>query len=144
MIDVFYFTGYIMRDFLRRFMNGRYGMDNLSRFLLIVWFGLAVLNIFAGKSYIYVISLVPAFFFFFRVLSTNKYKRSQENAKYVDIARKTGAFFRFQWQKLSEIGTHRYIKCPGCKAVIRVPRKTGKHTLVCPRCSKRFETNIII
>jgi hypothetical protein len=133
-----------MRNWLANFMYGRYGLDNLSKFLMIMWFSLAAVNIFFRSPYIYAVSLIPAFFFFFRVLSRNYARRSAENAKYLSIVNKTGAWFRFRLQKLREIGTHRYRKCPGCRAMLRLPRRTGKHTAVCPRCSRRFEVKIII
>lgn len=133
-----------MRNWLSKFMNGRYGLDNLSKFFMIMWFSLAAVNIFFRSSYIYAISLIPAFFFFFRVLSRNTVKRNAENVKYLAILNKCGSWLKFQWQKLREIGTHRYVKCPGCHAVLRLPRKTGKHTTVCPRCSHRFDIKIII
>lgn len=131
-----------MRNFLQRFMSGRYGLDNLSKFLLILWFGLAAVNIIFRETAIYIVSLVPAVLFFFRFFSTNTTRRIAENTKYLAVVNKSGSWFKLQWQKLREIRTHRYIKCPECRAVLRVPRKTGKHTLVCPRCSKRFETDI--
>jgi hypothetical protein len=30
-------------------------------------------------------------------------------------------------------------ECPHCKANLRLPRKKGKHSVVCPRCKERFE-----
>ncbi len=133
-----------MRNWLTKFMYGRYGMDQLSKFTMILWFSTAVINIFFKNQIIYIISLIPAFIFFYRVLSRNTVKRSAENAKYNIIAGKVSAWFKFRLLKLREIKTHRYIKCPGCHVVLRLPRKTGKHTTVCPKCKNRFECRIII
>lgn len=133
-----------MRNLITKFMYGRYGIDNLSKFIMILWFSTAVINIFFKNNIIYIVSLVPAFLFFFRVLSRNTVKRSAENAKYQAIADKVSAWIKFRWLILREIRTHRYIKCTGCHAVLRLPRKTGTHTAVCPKCKNRFEIKIII
>lgn len=133
-----------MRNFITKFMQGRYGLDHLSKFVMILWFSMAVINIFFKNNIIYIISLIPAFIFFFRVLSRDTSKRRAENAKYQVIAGKVSAWVKFRWLILREIKTHRYVKCTGCHAVLRLPRKTGKHTTVCPRCKNRFEIKIII
>lgn len=133
-----------MRNWLARIMNGRYGMDKLSQCLLIVWFALAALNIFIGSTAIAIIQFIPAVLFLLRFFSRNAAARSAENRLFLEYWKKLREWFAFQYKKLSEIGTHRYIKCPDCKAVLRVPRKTGTHTAVCPRCGKRFEKKIIL
>ena len=38
--------------------------------------------------------------------------------------------------------THIYKKCPNCHAVLRLPRRKGKHTTVCPNCSKEFKVRV--
>ncbi|MFR2916862.1 MAG: hypothetical protein ACLTKQ_08005 [Acutalibacteraceae bacterium] len=38
--------------------------------------------------------------------------------------------------------THVFKKCPGCKAVLRLPRKKGKHTVNCPHCHKNFTVHV--
>lgn len=126
------------------FMTGRSGPDELNRFLLALWFAAAITNIFFRSRVISALQLIPAVLFFLRFFSANTSKRYGENLKYLEISGKIKKRFSFRIQQIKEIGTHRYIRCPTCKAVIRVPRKTGKHSLVCPKCSNRFETNIII
>lgn len=133
-----------MRKWLTKFMYGRYGFDNLSRFLMVIWFAIAFINIFFKSYILYTVTLIPAFFIFFRLFSRNIIKRRAENTRYQVIADKTGAWFRLSWQKLREVKTHRYRNCPNCRAVLRLPRKTGVHTAVCPQCQKRFEVNITL
>ena len=33
---------------------------------------------------------------------------------------------------------HIYRECPACGATLRLPRKQGKHTVLCPRCGNKF------
>ncbi len=133
-----------MRNWLQKLMYGRYGFDSLSQFILILLFIFAFINIFVNSIIIYIISLIPMVIFIFRFFSKNKTKRIAENNKFNKIKNKIFSWFKFQWQKIREIKTHRYIKCPQCKATLRVPRKLGEHTAVCPKCKNRFETKIII
>ncbi len=133
-----------LKNKLINFMTGRSGPDELNRFLLTVWVAAAITNIFFRSKVISALQLIPAVLFFLRFFSTNLSKRYGENRKYLEITGKLKKRLSFRRQQIKEIGTHRYIKCPKCGAIIRVPRRTGKHTLVCPKCSERFETNIII
>lgn len=133
-----------MPNWLNKFMYGRYGFDNLSRFMMILWFAIAFINLFFKSYILYAVTLIPAFLILFRMLSRNIIKRRAENARYQAIANKTGAWFSFRRQKLREIKTHRYRKCPHCSAVLRLPRKTGVHTALCPRCKNRFEVKIVL
>lgn len=44
--------------------------------------------------------------------------------------------------KLKTDRDHCFRICPECQANIRLPKKKGKHTVVCPRCKCRFEVKI--
>lgn len=44
--------------------------------------------------------------------------------------------------KLKTDKDHCFRICPECMANIRLPKKKGKHTVVCPRCKCRFEVKI--
>ena len=35
-----------------------------------------------------------------------------------------------------------YRRCPGCRVTLRLPKRKGKHTVVCPKCGRRFEVKI--
>lgn len=48
----------------------------------------------------------------------------------------------FSWSKkkvqmLSDSG-HKYMKCPHCKAQLRLPKGKGKISVTCPVCKKEF------
>ena len=45
-------------------------------------------------------------------------------------------------KKLKTDRDHCFRICPQCRANIRLPKKRGKHTVVCPRCKCRFEVSI--
>jgi len=132
-----------LKQKLTEFMRGRYGSDELNRALIILWMILAVINMFVTSKIIYLITLAIAVFAFFRMFSRNIYARQKENAKYKPIEDKAKQKLSLYKRMFAERKTHRYIKCPKCRAVLRVPYKKGKHTTVCPKCGERFDKNII-
>ena len=137
-----------IRNSLSRLFNGRYGNDTLNTVLIIIYtlifitytilrLALAVampekqivLTI-LGLCYL-VISTSLLVWIFFRMFSRNLGKRRRENEKFC-------GFFKLLKNKFRDRKTHVYRKCPNCRAVLRLPKSKGKHTVVCPRCKNRF------
>lgn len=134
-----------MRSFLYKFamfMQGRYKMDQLNYVLLIASLLLSFINVFPRSLVIYFFELLFLVLFFFRFLSKNIYKRGAENRKFLSIWGKTRDFFILNKNKIKEFKTHVYVKCPYCKAQLRVKRINGKHKVRCPRCGESFEMKI--
>ncbi|MCQ2453048.1 MAG: hypothetical protein MJ136_00485, partial [Clostridia bacterium] len=69
---------------LARWMQGRYGADDLSRFILLCSIVLLVLSWILPIGLIYYISLAGYVWALFRMLSRNINKRAQENATYLE------------------------------------------------------------
>lgn len=138
------------REKIMRFMYGRYGFDQLGRFL----FGLAFVfwilcffvrflpwhflyAMFSGiNTALYIVA-------FFRILSKNTYKRTLENEKYLQIRAKVLPFLSKKTEKLKD-KEHIYKNCPNCKAKLRLARVKGKHTTKCPRCGTKFNVRVWI
>ena len=130
------------RERIWQFMQGRNGVDALYNFLIIICFLLIIVNFFLTgipKLIVSVIYLAVISWAFFRYLSKNLYKRRKENADFLRFIKKITAFFRLQRDRIRDRKTHVYRKCPECRAVLRLPKARGKHSVVCPRCRKRFE-----
>ncbi|MGN1341881.1 MAG: hypothetical protein ACI4VL_01455 [Bacilli bacterium] len=124
---------------LTKFMYGRYGIDDLYYFLLIICLIIIILNIFIHSSILTIIELIIFSVAIYRYLSKNTYKRNKENKKYLYIKDKILNYFNYQKRKYNDRNTHMYKKCPKCKQKIRLPLKKGKHTVKCPNCSHKFE-----
>lgn len=142
---------------LASFMQGRYGTDNLNKALFIVWLIINIINtVFIRSFWLQMITNLIVVLILFRSLSRNIDRRSRENETYLyyfnrvkpffaklkPISEKVCAWFKLQSRKIKDRKTHRYVKCPYCKANIRVPFRKGKHTVNCPRCAVDFKTNI--
>ena len=130
----------------RRFLYGRYGSDTLGNVLLGVYIFI-ILAYAIGSLFIppeavktkltlsllyYALTIALFILIFFRMLSRNIVKRRRENERFC-------GFFRLCKNKFRDRKTHVYRKCPKCRAVLRLPRAKGKHSVVCPRCKHRFE-----
>ena len=126
-------------------MYGRYGGDRLNQVYL--WLYVAVVLIYAVVSLfipstavktntvvwlVYmVLSLTLIVVIFFRMFSRNIAKRRRENERFC-------GFFKLIRNRYRDRKTHVYRKCKKCKAVLRLPKAKGKHSVVCPRCQNRF------
>ena len=124
------------------FMNGRYGADDLFRFLMIAELILIVLNAFARSRFIDLIELLILIYAIFRLVSRNSTARRKENEKYLSISKKARDAFSLGKDKFRDRKTHVYKKCPKCGAVLRFPKTAGEHTVRCPKCSERFDVKI--
>ena len=124
---------------LARFLYGRYGSDTLNKVLLIIYAVLVVaftvLSFFFNEWWLsllyFALSMTLIFVMFFRMFSRNIQKRRRENDKFC-------GFFKLRRNKFRDRKTHIYKKCPHCKAVLRLPKAKGKHSVICPRCKNRF------
>lgn len=126
---------------LMQFMSGRYGIDKLSYFLLFSAVALSFVNCFVYSWILRAVVSAMCFYVLFRTLSRNIYARSRENQKFEGILYKVRNYRNTCRQRKADF-THIYKKCPYCRAVLRLPRRKGKHTTVCPKCSKSFRVKV--
>ena len=128
-------------NWLKKFMYGRYGGDQLSKALLILSFILIILAGFlpTSLSSLVFIGYIPTLVCIFRMFSKNIYKRQQENYKYLKIKNSVVIWFKQKLNRAKDSKTHKYFTCPDCKQKLRVPRGQGKISVTCPKCKKSFK-----
>ena len=138
-----------MRNFLYRFsmfMQGRYGNDELNIFLLVLSVIISVISRFIWNYWVrlilHAVSLLLFGLVIFRTLSRNIPARAKENRLFAPTFHKVIDWFKFTFMRLRDGRTHRYYKCPKCKAKLRVKNVKGKHTIRCPKCGNTFEKTI--
>lgn len=131
-----------MRKRIAKFMQGRYGVDHFSQFLVIVAMILMLSQLFVRTAILDLILNVAAvallFYTYFRIFSRNHYKRYEENETYQRYRNKVKLFFAREKSHLLQRKTHRIFKCPSCKQSIRVPKGKGKIAITCPKCRTEF------
>jgi DNA-directed RNA polymerase subunit RPC12/RpoP len=123
-------------DAIRRFMQGRYGSDALTLFLMCVGIGLNIVSMFV--PFVSFLALAIFAFAVWRMLSRNIYARQKENAAYLRGWQRVKSFFSGLGPR-ADAKTHKHYKCPECRQEVRVPKGKGKILITCPRCGKKFE-----
>ena len=127
-----------MREKLARFLYGRYGMDDLNKFIFILEIILLLLNMFIRNSILIILFYLIFALYFFRTFSRNIVARSIENQKYVRIKSKITHTCKAMMKNMQD-RTYRYFVCPKCSQIIRVPRHKGMITITCPSCREKFD-----
>ena len=112
-------------DWLRRFMIGRYGPDQLGVALLIVYLILIFFAPLTGLWIFRLFALAVLILCLFRMLSRNTARRYQENLKFLAFWNPIKSWFQKKKARFKDSKTHRYYKCPNCKSTLRVPRGKG-------------------
>lgn len=125
-----------------RFMYGRYGVDQLYYALFAVWGVTAIINCFSGSVVLSILGTVAAVWMIWRSMSRNIQKRRAENAKFLILWNPVKSWLILQCDRIRDRKTARYRRCTHCRAIVKLPVKKGKHTVVCPRCKGRFEVRI--
>ena len=132
-----------MRDWLRRFMIGRYGNDQLNRFLFGATMVCVVLQFLTRNRFLYYLGLFLIIVGYLRMFSRNHQRRYEENMKYLALKDKITGIFRrgpsksYRADRTDRKQFHIY-RCPRCKQKIRIPRGKGKVRITCPKCGNTF------
>ena len=112
------------KDKMMRFMQGRYGSDQLARLTMYISFACLIVTIF-GIIHLYIFWHSCCLYIYFRMLSRNISRRYNENQIYLKYRYKVIAKFNGFKARMRDRKTHRVFKCPGCSQKIRVPRGKG-------------------
>lgn len=123
---------------LSRFMIGRYGVDDLNRFLNIVVLLLIILGIFTSRYFTY-LGFILILCEYFRVFSRDINKRSKENVFYLNQKIKIDKWAANIKIRFSQRKTHRFYTCPSCKKTVRIPKGKGTVMIKCPACNTEFK-----
>ena len=127
---------------LARFMQGRYGQDTLGRFLYFVALILLILNLFFRHYAFYIAEGALLLIWFFRFFSKNRQRRAKENAVFLRFTRALARPLLRAAHRFRDRKTHVYRRCPACRRTLRLPKRSGEHTVVCPVCKNRFSVKI--
>ena len=134
-------------------MRGRYGVDQLNRFLLIVALVLIVIDMFMRSRILHFLTIILLIYTYSRMFSRNIRARSTENQKFLQITSRfrgnrggygnnsgrQGGMSGF-WTKKDP--DHRILRCPGCGEKLRVPRNARTIRIKCPHCGEQFTKKV--
>ena len=116
-----------MREKFIRFMQGRNGVDQFSRFTMGVALVAIVLTLFTGTrnglgAFLDILGMAALVYTYYRIFSKNISKRYAENQKFLNA--------RYEWtvkaerrkKRFAQRKQYKFFKCPMCKQEVRVPR----------------------
>lgn len=132
-----------MKEKFIRFMQGRYGVDSLSKFTMGFALVSVILSVFTGRSrnlaaLLDFVGLAAIVYTYFRIFSRNISKRYAENQKFLGMTAGIRSRFTREKNLMSQRKTHHIYTCPGCGQKIRIPKGKGKIEIVCPKCQTKF------
>lgn len=126
-------------NWLKKFMNGRYGVDQLSMALIVVSILLTFISEISRLPILSYLSLVPLALCIFRLLSKKLEKRRLENYKFAMLVSPAYSWFKKTLNHMKKTKTHKLFKCPDCKAGLWVPKGKGQIIITCSKCKKEFK-----
>ena len=128
----------MIRNWLRNFMIGRYGPDQLNIALLIISVIIGLMGSIIGISILTIIGDIVLIYALFRMFSKNIPARRRENDKFIKIWWPIKTKIKNKAVQFKSRKNYCFFKCPECKKTLRVPRGKGKIQITCPKCGERF------
>lgn len=125
----------------RQFMQGRYGIDQLSQVLVMASLILSLMASIFRIGILSAFSYLPLGYAIFRILSKDINKRIKENYKFGNFMNQLKGKVNKSKRKAKRIQkskNHKYYHCPKCKQSIRVPIGKGRILITCPKCKHEF------
>lgn len=137
------------RDWLTRFMYGRYGNDTLNQCLSTTFMVCLLISWLTHLRFLYWVALVLLGICYFRMLSYNREKRYAENLLFLNktqgirawLERQKAAALQKSRDKAARNGQnngYKIFRCPRCGQQLRVPKGRGRIEILCPKCQAHF------
>ncbi len=132
-----------MREGFKRFMVGRYGLDELGQALKWLVLLLIVVNILLlrgrrASQICNLLELAGLLLLYLRVFSRNTGRRFRENQAYLRLRFQMSERWKRLRRRAGEVRDYRIFRCPGCGQRVRVPRGHGRVSVRCPKCGREF------
>lgn len=129
-----------MKEKFRRFMTGRYGVDQLSRVYLAAALVLMIAASFV-RGAMPILDLFALFllgYTYYRMFSRDISKMYAQNQKYLNFRYKQTVKWNNAKKRFAQRKEYRFFRCPQCRQRVRVPRGRGKICITCPKCKAEF------
>ena len=143
------------KEKLYRFMYGRYGNDNLNKFLfgtiLVIFVADIILTVALSDGLaktvvnisLSLLSAAAIVLYICRAYSRKIAERRRENQIFLRVCNTLARFFTGNTSystKSKNLDSEQYIfrDCTHCRTTLRLPRKEGRNRVKCPKCSHSF------
>ncbi len=124
---------------LQVWMQDRYGLDELSKKMVIVSVVCFLLSAFTRQTIIQCFGIITLIWVYFRCFSKNISARYNELNAYYNVQKKFRNKIDLRKRIWHDRKTYRYFKCKNCKAVLRVPKGKGKIEITCNVCKHKMK-----
>ena len=131
-------------DKIRKFMYGRYGIDELYNFLFKLYIVLLIIDLFINSYVLAYIELIIVVIMLYRLFSKNISKRREENKKFLKLRKRIIKPFKSKIKQIKD-KNNIYKKCSKCKMMLRlpVPNKRGIKHVKCPKCKRKLTVLVL-
>lgn len=119
-----------IKDIWNRFLQGRHGIDELSKTILIAGMVTYLLGGILQNGLLLTLAMMGMIYAIYRALSRNEWDRNEEKRKF-------NRYIKLWKVKYQERKTSRIFMCKGCGRMIRVPKGKGKIQVTCPTCGRK-------
>ena len=122
-------------------MQGRYGPDELYKFLFKLYIFLFIIDLFIKSKILTAIELIIVITMFYRFLSKNIYARQKENKWYLKQKNNLLKPINKIKRNYKDRNYHVYKKCKKCKSTLKLPLppKRGIQHTKCPKCKTKIK-----
>lgn len=132
-----------LKQRILQFMKGRYGVDQLSNFMIWSAVVLALIAMFVRIPFLQIICWILLIYAYVRIFSKNISKRYAQNKKFLDATwgiRNGFAKIRYRIKYGKQTAdSYRIYKCRKCGQKIRIPKGKGRIMITCPKCKYQFK-----
>ena len=132
-----------LQERFEQFVKGRYGRDELFYVLLVLSVLLWTIGLFTAVIVLIVLGMILMLLAFLRTLSRNSAARKKENSYLLKVWLPFRRGVKLWYYRIRDCRKFVYVRCPGCRATIRMPRRKGTGRAVCPGCKTRFEVRVL-
>jgi len=119
-----------IREYLYRFMRGRYGTDEFGKVTLFSSCILCILSSLTEWIILYYIGMIGMIYSLYRCFSKDINTRMIENQRFLK-------HMNLDKLKFEQRKEYKIFKCKSCGRNIRVPRGKGKIEVTCPACGNK-------
>ena len=127
-----------LQEKLNHLMEGRYGVDDLGRFILYAALILLLISAVVRNYVLSVVITVIVAYGLVRTFSRDYTRRYEENQRYLEFCERAREVWQGGARNIRD-REHAYFYCPRCHQLVRVPRGKGRIMIHCPKCGTDFE-----
>jgi DNA-directed RNA polymerase subunit RPC12/RpoP len=128
-----------MKERIARFMQGRYGIDQLGQCLNAILMAVILISIFVRSRWLEAIIIILFVFSYSRIFSRNYSRCSAQNQWFLNKTEGIRRFFGKQKSYQNMKKEYHIYKCRKCGQKIRIPKGKGRIIVTCPKCGHEFQ-----